>query len=93
MEESTGGMGGGGMAPVWKQLCAETALCRGEPHTQRGHSGCRGEMNYGRVRAIHKDEPKYNEIVQIDLDSLLCSHSDQHMKKQKLSASCRITHT
>ena len=64
-----------------------TALCRSEPHMQRGHNVCRGGVNYRRVLAIHKDEPKYDEIVKIDLDSLLRSQADQHVKKQKLTAS------
>ena len=32
-------------------------------------------MNYRRVPAIHKDEPKYDEIIKIDLDSLLRSQA------------------
>ena len=32
-------------------------------------------MNYGRVPAIRNDEPKYNEIVKVGLDSLLCSQA------------------
>ena len=50
-------------------------MCRSEPHMQRGHNVCRGGVNYRRVPAIHKDEPKYDEIIKIDLDSLLRSQA------------------